>query len=46
MGAANPPPPPSNTEGGGLRGEYFVVGNVVFQMCAEFPAQFSGHGAK
>ena len=33
--------------GGGVsRGEYFVVGNFVFQMCAKIPAQFSGHFAK
>ena len=39
----------SCTGGGGgyiSRGEGFVVGNFVFQMCAKFPAQFSGHGAK
>ena len=36
-------------QGGGRnmsRGEYFVVGGFVFQMCAKFPAQFSGHCAK
>ena len=34
-------------QGGGIsRGEYFVVGNFVFQMCAKFPAQFSGRCAK
>ena len=50
------PPLPSNPiaspalflqGGGGIsRREYFAVGNFVFQMCAKFPAQFSGHCAK
>ena len=35
------------TGGGEIsRREYFAVGNFVFQMCAKFPAQFSGHCAK
>ena len=28
------------------RREYFAVGNFMFQMCAKFPAQFSGCCAK
>ena len=36
-----------HTRGGEyFAGEYFIVGNFVFQMYAKFPAQFSGHCAK